>query len=75
MNGNIIYLSLVLYARHIKTQYKNIIHPSEGYRDFPEQTRKIIFILMTYKISATGLLFLTLFSLNKLKMDSHIIIY
>lgn len=59
----------------LKLNIKNIIHPSEGYRDFPEQTKKIIFILMTYKISATGLLFLTLFSLNKLKMDSHIIIY
>ncbi|WP_213077762.1 hypothetical protein, partial [Escherichia coli] len=59
----------------LKLNIKNIIHPSEEYRDFHEQTRKIIFILMNYKISVTGLLFLILFSLNKLKMDSHIIIY
>ena len=51
----------------LKLNIKNIIHPSEEYRDFPEQTRKIIFILMNYKISVTGLLFLILFSLNKLK--------
>lgn len=59
----------------LKLNIKDIIHPSGWISRLSRADQKIIFILMTYKISVTGLLFLTLFSLNKLKMDSHIIIY